>query len=480
MKFKCLAGWFCLALALSGLSCVTTPEVSPNAREVKRPTALDQYVYTDDPSFCYSVAGQISGEGLRMYVLDMVSQTWRTPLEVDRTEWQHWVSIYVPDTVLYDTALLYIGGGSNDERAPREMAREFAQVALNTESIVIYLGMVPNQPLVFADDKNSRVEDELIAYTWDKYLRTGDENWPARNPMTKSVVRAMDAAQEFCSREETGGHALRSFVVAGGSKRGWTTWTTAAVDNRVRAIVPIVIDMLNVKASFKHHWEAYGRWAPAVGDYEDMGLMEWLGTEEYDRLLELVEPYSYRERYTMPKLLINSCGDQFFLPDSSQFYWDGLIGDKYLRYVPNTGHGLEDSDALFTMMAFYHAIISDTPLPQYSWSYNGTKTLTVTTPSNPVEVRFWKATNPDARDFRVDTVGKIWESVSLEPTADGRYSVFLETPARGWTAQMMELTFEGPKGTPLKYTTPVRVLPERTPYTYTLPLHPPKGFLSRK
>lgn len=37
---------------------------------------------------------------------------------------------------------------------------------------------------------------------------------------------------------------LKNFVVGGASKRGWTTWTTAAVDDRVVAIVPVVIDLL--------------------------------------------------------------------------------------------------------------------------------------------------------------------------------------------------------------------------------------------
>lgn len=35
-------------------------------------------------------------------------------------------------------------------------------------------------------------------------------------------------------------------MVAGASKRGWTTWTTAAVDKRVFAAIPIVMDLLNL------------------------------------------------------------------------------------------------------------------------------------------------------------------------------------------------------------------------------------------
>ena len=34
-------------------------------------------------------------------------------------------------------------------------------------------------------------------------------------------------------------------MIGGESKRGWTTWTTAAVDKRVFAAMPIVMDMLD-------------------------------------------------------------------------------------------------------------------------------------------------------------------------------------------------------------------------------------------
>ena len=102
-------------------------------------------------------------------------------------------------------------------------------------------------------ETKGRTEDALIAYTWDKFLRTGDSRWPARLPMTKAAVRAMDTVTAFCGSPEGGKIKVDGFVVAGGSKRGWTTWTTAAVDKRVVAIIPCVIDLLNIEPSMLHH-----------------------------------------------------------------------------------------------------------------------------------------------------------------------------------------------------------------------------------
>lgn len=441
-------------------------------------TALDRYVHAPDPTFSFKLENKQSKDGVTQYVLNMISQTWRTPAEVDRTEWQHWVSIAVPDKVEFDTALLFIDGGSNGNPAPEKINEDFAKIAKATKSVIVELSMVPNEPLVFSDDGKKRTEDEIIAYTWDKFLRTGDETWPLRLPMTKSAVRAMDAVQAFVGSADGGSHPISHFVVSGGSKRGWTTWTTAAVDKRVVAIVPFVIDMLNIQKSFKHHWEAYGFWAPAVGDYAEAGLMDWMGTPEYDALLTQEEPFSYIDRLTMPKYIVNASGDQFFLPDSSQFYWDELLGDKYLRYVPNSGHGLDGTDALSSLAAFYFHIISKTPVPQYSWKFEG-DSLVVHSETKPVAVKYWSATNEEARDFRVDAVGKIWKDKKVKAEADGTYRVTLETPKKGWTAQMVELTFEGPGGTPLKFTTPIKVMPEKMPFTYTPPATLPKGYLSK-
>jgi len=425
-------------------------------------TALDRYVAKPDPSYRYKLAQSHSLEGATAFVIDMVSQRYLTRKEVDRPEWQHWVTIVKPDRVEHQTGLLYIGGGANDGKPPKPR-EELVRIALATHSVVVGIGMVPNQPLVFSGEEKQRSEDAIIAYTWDKYLKSGDEKWPLRLPMTKAAVRAMDTVTDFLASKTGGGLQVDHFVVTGASKRGWTTWSTAAVDKRVVGIIPIVIDMLNTERSFKHHQAAYGFYAEAVNDYVEMKIMDWIGKPEFTKLKRIEDPYEYRERFTMPKLLLNSAGDQFFLPDSWQFYWHGLTGPKHLRYVPNTGHGLRDSDAIDSLAGFYHSILNKTRLPRYKWEVDKIGTITVRTKDKPKEVRLWQATNADARDFRIDKLGPKWTSVQLEPTGNKTYAARVSDPPKGWTAYMIELTFPG-KLRPQKFTTGIVVTPKTLPF----------------
>jgi PhoPQ-activated pathogenicity-related protein len=244
------------------------------------------------------------------------------------------------------------------------------------------------------------------------------------------------------------------------------------VDRRVVAIAPIVIDLLNVVPSFKHHFRAYGFYAPAVQEYVDMGIMDWMGAPEFERLLKIVEPYEYRDRLTLPKLLINACGDQFFLPDSSQFYFDDLQGVKYLRYVPNADHSLKGSDAWFTLLAWHEAIVNQRTLPQFTWEFPDNKTIRVESPKMPKEVTLWQATNPSARDFRLETLGAVWSSVPLTAGPTGAYEARVEPPSRGWTAYLVELTYDLGGPAPLKLTTPVRVTPDVLPFPEPQPNRP--------
>jgi PhoPQ-activated pathogenicity-related protein len=458
-------------LLTSGLSFADT------ARRGATETALDRYVAKADPSFTWKKVAEVRDESATAYTLDMVSQQWLTPADVNRTEWRHWVTIIKPDNLAHSTALLFINGGSNRPGPAPRPGREFIELAKTTRSVVVELRMVPNQTLVFGGDGKDRKEDDLIAYTWDKYLRTGDERWPARLPMTKAAVRAMDATTAFLASNEGGAAKVGTFMVAGASKRGWTTWTTAAVDRRVVAILPMVIDILNVEASITHHFRAYGFYAPAVGDYSAHHIMDWLGTPESKALYQIEDPFAYRDRLTIPKLMMNACGDQFFLPDSSQFYFDALTGPKYLRYIPNTDHSLKNSDAMDTLRAWHHAILNRTPLPQVTWKRGADGSLRVTSNVKPRAVLLWQATHPAARDFRLETLGPVWTSTPVDEK-DGAFSATPAKADKGWTASMIELTFDTGAGVPLKLTTSVAVTPDTLPFAASN-VQRPTGFLSK-
>ena len=438
------------------------------ANDVGKPTALDRYLRAADSSYRYQLVSTIPGTAHTAYVLEMTSQTWRSPAEVDRTAWKHWLTVIKPDTVKRSIGFLFIGGGNNASKPPDRADLWLRDMAVNTGSVTAELRMVPNQPLTFAGEKKPRSEDALIAYTWDKFLRGGDDQWPARLPMTKSAVRAMDTVTAFCAAPERGGVKVERFVVAGGSKRGWTTWTTAAVDSRVVAIVPMVIDLLNVIPSFEHHYAAYGFYAPAVKDYEDLRIMEWKDTPRYRELMRIEEPWEYRDRLTMPKYIVNSAGDQFFLPDSWQFYFDGLKGEKYLRYVPNTDHSLRGSDVRDTVAAYYESILTGRARPRFTWKIEKNGTIRVKTVDPPSEVKLWQATNPDKRDFRLMTIGQAYTATTLAAQGNGTYVASVPKPSKGWTAYFVELTYPSGGKHPLKFTTGLRVMPD------TLPFKPPK------
>jgi PhoPQ-activated pathogenicity-related protein len=458
-------------IAASVLWLATLQVYSVDRTAVGDRTALDRYVHRGDMNYSFRLASTIKGEGYTTYMIDLISQSWLTTNEVDRPLWQHWLTLVKPDKVTSSTALLFIGGGSHRTNPPSKAEANFVMVATETGTVVAELRNVPNQPTVFAGETKGRTEDSLIAYTWDKFLRTGDEKWPARLPMTKAAVRALDTITAFCASDEGGKVKVDKFFVAGGSKRGWTTWTTAAVDNRVIGIAPIVIDLLNIQPSFHHHFEVYGFYAPAVGDYTRAGLMDWDGTPEYRALMKIEEPYEYRERLTLPKFIINSSGDQFFVPDSAQFYFKDLPGVKYLRYVPNADHSLKNSDAWMTLLACYSSIVKGTKLPQFSWTLENDGSIRVKAQDKPSAVKLWQVTNAEARDFRLQTIGPEWKSSEIKNDS-GTYIAKVEKPEKGWTAFFAELTYENDKEAPFKFTTQVRVIPEVKPFKYKQPVRP--------
>jgi len=449
----------------------------PQAQE----TALDRYVNSKDPVYGWKLISTAHGEGYQAFVLELTSQTWRTATEVDRPVWKHWLTIVRPLRTTSRTAMLFIGGGSNDNPAPSTADGRTISYALESNTVVADLGMVPNQPLAFVDSKDKRrSEDDLIAYTRVKHFSTKDDTWLVRLAMVKSGVRAMDAIQEFLASEAGGRLTVDRFVVSGGSKRGWTTWLVGAVDDRVVAIMPTVIDALNSELITRHHFEAMGFFSSALNDYVNHGLFPHkIGTPEYRAVLDIEDPYVYRHRARLriPKYLVHASGDQFFLPDNSRFYFKDLEGEKYIRYVPNTRHNLGGSDARESLLTFYQSILANRPRPKFSWTTAADGSIRVDVIGRPTSVNLWQATNPKARDFRLDVIGAAYRSTTLMEESPGVYVARVVKPAEGFTAFFVELVYDSGFRNPWKFTTEVSVVPDILPFKWedAKAIYPPPG-----
>lgn len=486
-------------------------------------TELDEYVQMDDGQYRYEMRATFpyvlfSRTVARVYSTMMTSQQWRSPGEIaDGLLWTHPVVIIDPTQRVSDTALLFIDGGSRSSQPPTAQAgvdEYLALIAILSGTPVVHIKNVPSQPIVFADEVTpgdateqplvlrSRTEDAIIAYSYAKYLDSftagdPDPTWPVLFAMAKAAVKAMDTAQEVMGGI---GRPISDFVVTGASKRGWTTWLTGASDFRVKAVAPIVIDVLNMDEHLQHHRAVYGYWAPAIYDYAQEGVFDRLLPEggggvspEADALLQLVDPYEYSRigRLNIPKFMTNGTMDQFFVPDASQWYFGGLENENYLNYIPNGDHGLvTDEDDLDpsssdnpagNLLAWHMALTQNEPRPPFTWSLqpDGTIRVDVSPTRRPYEVVLWHATARNSRDFRREARFRAdWQSLPLAPAvtggttyvasrpapADGNYTgFFVQLFYRNTAAYPSTVQLQYPGITPpdLVFTTGVQVIPRQ-------------------
>ncbi|MCK4751751.1 MAG: hypothetical protein KAT15_32065 [Bacteroidales bacterium] len=464
MKYFLIISLCCVV----AVSC-SSPDTAPDSS-----FPLKDYVMAGDEAFSYAVLDSVIGENFKEYKVKMVSGTWLTEAEVEPAEWWHWVNIIIPDQVRENEAMMIIGGGDASDPGSLPSEDWLIQAAVATGSIIAHVSNIPFQPTDFkGDQKEGRYEDDLIAFGWRQYLESGASEthleWLARFPMTRAVVRAMDVVQEISIAEQK---LVEGFFVAGASKRGWTTWTTAAVDDRVIGMAPIVIDLLNIVPSFEHHWRCYGEWSPAVEEYVVEGIMDWMGSKEFNSLLETVGPYSFINELTMPKLLINGTCDEFFVTDSWKFYWDDLKDDKYLLYVPNANHGLQGTYQPASLVSFYNAVITETPIPEYSWSVSDDTIHMKVDPGTDYRINKWEAVNETDRDFRIYVIGEVWQKEEINKQDDGEYVIHFTQPESGFKAGLVEVVFNPDTDFPLYFTSGTLVTPDVYPFEPFQPAKP--------
>jgi len=404
-----------------------------------------QYVAKEDTSYKWEELDRTDiPPGSTKIELKLTSQTWQGKLLTHR------IRLIKPQNVESPTSVFLLIAGSGGGRDELLLG---AAIANGIGAPVAILHDVPYQPMF-----DGLTEDALISHTFVKMLETGDEEWPLLFSMTKTAVRAMDAIQEFC--QEGLDLEVNGFVVLGGSKRGWTTWFAGVVDKRVKGIMPAVYDNLNLVRQMEHQLEAWGEYSEQIADYTRKGIPQQLIEDDGNTrsLSKLVDPYTYRERVTMPKLMVIGTNDRYWPLDALDIYYDDLVGDKYILYVPNQGHGVQrDIKRLIgNAVGFFLRVVGKQKFPELSWDYTekeGGVELSIKSDIRPASVSIWTAEAP-TRDFRE----VVWQESKIPfSSSSSGYSYILKKPEQGYAAVFGEAIYRA-DGKDFFLSTNVRIL----------------------
>ncbi|MEN9916252.1 MAG: hypothetical protein RLY40_184 [Pseudomonadota bacterium] len=385
--------------------------------------------------------------------------------------WKHEIDIFIPkENSNVNTAALYITGGYINSKITRNTTPDKVISQLIQHNIVVVLKDDPNQYLTI--NNKQLKEDEIIAFTWNRYIHNPKQAYyPLHIPMSIAAQQAMTLTQNILKKHHIN---INHFVIIGASKRGWATWMLGLLDSRVIAIIPIVVDVLNLEKQIPHIYKVYAQhWPIAFKDYYLQHIPEYTNPknplyQNYLKLLQIEDPFTYlavapyqKKLAEISKYIVNASGDDFFPPDSSESYYGDLAGRKLLFYLPNSPHYIEYSPSIAqlatSLSAFYQRIISHHTLPSITWDKKTTGELKIRYSEKPEKIILWSAENPITRDFRF-SCGIHYHPKDLRIDKQ-EIKLIIPNSRQGWSAFYVELDFTDG----LKASTPIFISPDTYP-----------------
>lgn len=471
--------WLFAASCLAqGIVAPTTESTTCNNIDFSQVLPCYRDKLTTEP-LVYHLLSQQHVAGLEWRRYQLTSQHWAPENLVSPAIWLHEVEVFIPTGSTSTQVLVVINNGTNHgtETVPVSGPTNFSlgilqNIARMTNTPVLSISNIPNQYLEYQPDGEPRKEDDSVARSWALFMSAplARSTLPLQVPMAAAVSQAMSMVQHALPEM-----ALDSFVVTGISKRGWTTWLTAVVDSRVTAIVPIVFDLLDTRNALEHMYQSYGgNWPIAFAPYYQEEVDKNLDTPAFTHLMQMVDPLQYlgteyQSRLTIAKYIINASGDDFYVPDNSDFYDDKLPGQKTLRVAPNSSHSGITAFTEQALITFVNRLRQSIPMPQVTASIemkNKVQTLSVNLSESPEKVVLWSAINPDARDFRY-ACDVQYMAFPVVISAENNIEVALTAPSSGWQATFIEATFnDGFVATTPVYILPKDIYPSSAPPTH--------------
>lgn len=514
---KCCAfAAFALALVVS-----TTP-VAGNP--------LDDYVSKPEAVYKYFDTGQRikTLTGGTAHVLNVTSLAYLDRDTVlgphQNNLWSHLVVVVVPKKLLLpNITLAYLTGDCNSgtPKPPTATDEELLAVDLVTHDIgaigiVVY--QLPNCPLVYSADKlqKSRSEDAICAWTWHSFIQNNgnNPNELIRFPMAKAAFQSMRSAEDYITKNIPGS-ATEGWVVAGASKRGWTTWAVGSVtctgENcvTIKAIAPLVPIAPDIHEVIHRQWMSYGGFTFAFKDYTDLNLTQYVDDPRFTMAMDLVDPRNYGTRLSrLPKFVIVSSDDEFMSMDWTNIWYDKFqssFGETHLLIVQDSEHSLATGipEVISSLSAAVESVAIGYKRPTFSYSRDKTTgQLSVTIPAehaaqiDKVVLRHAETISDVRRDFRwVRLSGNdttpckapeiplkkpvfggnclqliFWDGDELKtssaPGTDQVYVANAPHPKKSgtWTGYYIEVFFKSPLKSDFLFSTPGFTWPDTLPF----------------
>jgi PhoPQ-activated pathogenicity-related protein len=237
---------------------------------------------------------------------------------------------------------------------------------------------------VFENDPKHKhtEEDAFLAEAWKEFVEDPEHrpDWVPRLPMVKAGFQVMRAVQEFAVKE---GIIPKppGWVVAGASKRGWTTFLSGAVQcptcpAKIVGIVPMVPIIPDMWSEVHRQWQSYGGFTFAFEDYKKAHIINYIDKPEMKALFEISDPIYYFDQLEhVAKYIMVSSDDEFMSMDWSNMYFDKLKGEKHLAIMPNSEHSLATGifKVLSSVGSFVRSLAAKhtaNDRPDFSYQYN--------------------------------------------------------------------------------------------------------------
>ncbi|KAJ1405186.1 PhoPQ-activated pathogenicity-related protein-domain-containing protein, partial [Ochromonadaceae sp. CCMP2298] len=187
-------------------------------------------------------------------------------------------------------------------------------------------------------------------------------------------------------------------------------------------------------------------WTYALKDYTEMNLTVRFDDPNMVLLQEQVDPFFYKERLTMPKMVVNAAMDEFQQPDDTHYWWSSMPGPKHFVIIPNAEHSLATGiiEAVPAIGAFVQALLHQDVVPTFVWDISAdTGAITATLDEHGIvhEATMWYAVScgmnawdkQNRRDFRI---AHLDQPCACGPSAEG----MCVNLATFWQKETLEMT----------------------------------------